>query len=213
MPVSFDDSGRLAPKVLKLSPAAKAAWIGFSNQVELQLGADGRFCDVRGAAAKTAENAARIACLFHVLQHGTEGEVGLEDFNSAKAIAAWHLGESVRFFGEIAMPPELAAAARLEAWLVDFCRRNQVAVVPAAAVQKSGPSRLRAKADVEAALAELAVLQRVRVLKQGRAKSYAMNPAILDAERTARTARTATANPKDEKGTMAHCINQEEVEI
>ena len=212
-PVRFDDSGRLAPKMLKLSPDAKAGWIAFSNQVELQLGADGQFCDVRGAAAKTAENAARIACLFHVLQHGTDGEVGIEDFNSAKAIAAWHLSESLRFFGVAMMPPELAAAARLEAWLIDYCHRNHVGDVPAAAVQKAGPRGLRAKTEVEAAVGELAVLGRARVVKRGHARSIEANPALLDASKTARTAKTSTAKLKDEKETMTHYINQEEVEI
>jgi putative DNA primase/helicase len=212
-PVVFDDEGALAPAVLRLSRDAKAEWVRFHDEVERDLGAGGEFIDVRATAAKSAENAARIAAILHVVEHGPTGEVGLASMMSGTAIAAWHLSESRRFFGEIAMPPELANAARLEAWLIDHCNRNHVAVVPAAAVQKSGPRGLRAKAAVESAICELAVLGRVRVAKAGHAKSYELNPALLDASKTARTAKTATAQLKNKNEIMPHCISKEEVEI
>jgi putative DNA primase/helicase len=212
-PVVFDDEGELTPAVLRLSRDAKAEWVCFHDEVERDLGAGGEFIDVRATAAKSAENAARIAAILHVVEHGPTGEVGIASMMSGTAIAAWHLSEARRFFGEIAMPLELANAARLEAWLVEYCDRNHVAVVPAAAVQKSGPRGLRAKAAVESAIGELAVLGRVRVAKAGHAKSYELNPALLDASKTARTAKTATAKLKNKNETMTHCISKEEVEI
>jgi putative DNA primase/helicase len=212
-PVVFDDDGELAPAVLRLSPDAKAEWIRFHDQVERDLAPSGEFIDVRATAAKAAENAARIAAILHVVEHGPTGEVEITSMMSGSAIAAWHLNEARRFFGEIAMPRELADAARLEAWLIAYCDRKHVGAVPAAQVQKSGPGGLRAKAAVEAALGELAVLGRVRVAKVGHAKSYELNPALLGVSKTARTATTSAAKLKDKKETMTHCINQEEVEI
>jgi putative DNA primase/helicase len=207
-PAIFDDDGELAPAVLRLSPDAKSEWVRFHDRVERELAAGGEFIDVRATAAKAAENAARIAAILHVVEHGPTGEIGLASMMSGTATAGWHLGEARRFFGEALMPPELATAARLESWLIDYCHREHVGAVPAAAIQKSGPRGLRAKVAVESALGELAVLGRVRVAKVGHSKSYEVNPALLDASKTARTAKL-----KDKKEAMTHCINPEEVEI
>jgi putative DNA primase/helicase len=129
-------------------------------------------------ASKAADNAARLAALFHVFEGGT-GPVSLSAFNSARRIVAWHLNEGRRFFGELALPAELADAARLDEWLLAYCRRDRVTSVPVSAIQKSGPGRLREKAKLEPVLRELADLGRVRQIRDGKAKTIDINPALL----------------------------------
>ena len=71
-----DEHGSLTPPVLDLSPQARAEWIRFHDEVERELGAHGEWRGVRDFAAKAAENAARMAALFHVLEHGLQARWG-----------------------------------------------------------------------------------------------------------------------------------------
>lgn len=45
---------------------------------------------------------------------GAGGAIGADAFEGASRITAWHLSEARRFFGELALPAELADAARLD---------------------------------------------------------------------------------------------------
>ena len=53
------------------------------------------------------------------------GAIGLDSFERASRITAWHLSEARRFFGELALPAELADAARLDSWLIEHCQRER----------------------------------------------------------------------------------------
>src|SRR5262249_54651007 len=67
--------GRLTPTMLPLGSAAKLAWIELHDAVEYELGIGGQFSDVHDVASKTADNAARIAALFHLFVHGTTNPI------------------------------------------------------------------------------------------------------------------------------------------
>jgi len=192
MPVPIDDTGVLTPIVLPFTPEAKGAWIAYHDAIESELRTGGELYDVRDVASKSADNAARLAALFQVFEH-SPGAIGLDAFQRAARIAAWHLNESRRFFGLLALPIEVSDAARLDTWLLGYCRRESVTRVPVSIVQKCGPSGLRGKVAIEGAVGELAELHRARLVKSGKAKVVEVNPALLSGTRTAKTARTATA--------------------
>ncbi|MGH6829688.1 MAG: YfjI family protein, partial [Methylocella sp.] len=174
----IDEEGTLAPAVLSLTPDAKAAWVAFHDAIEAELRTGGELYDVRDVASKTADNAVRLAALFHVFERGT-GAIGPECFAGASRIAPWHLNEARRFFGELALPAELANAARLDSWLVDYCRRERTHIVPRREVQRCGPNGLRAKAALSEALRELAEADRIREVHEARRKDILVNPALL----------------------------------
>lgn len=176
-PVPIDD-GALTPLVLKLSPDAKAAWITFHDAIEIELSAGRELYDVRDVASKTADNAARLAALFHTFR-GNIGPVGLDDMESGARIAAWHLHESRRFLGELAQPAAVANPARLESWLLDYCRREGTDTVPTRDVLRGGPGGLRDKAAFTEAVSELEELGRARLVQDGRKKLVQINPALL----------------------------------
>lgn len=178
LPAPVNDAGELTPQVLELAPDARRAWVAFHDAVEAELRDGGDLADVKDVASKAADNAARLAGLFHVFEEGV-GAVSLAAFQSAARLVAWHLSEARRFFGELALPAELADAGRLDEWLLAYCHRERVASVPVSAVQKSGPSGLREKAALDPALRELAELGRVRLIREGRAKTIDINPALL----------------------------------
>jgi putative DNA primase/helicase len=191
MPVPIDDNGVLTPIVLSFTPEAKGAWIAYHDAIESELRTGGELYDVRDVASKSADNAARLAAHFQVFQHGP-GAIGLDAFQRAARIAAWHLNESRRFFGLLALPIEVSNAARLDAWLIDYCRRERVQKLPVSRIQTYGPNAIRSKAAIEAATGELRELYRAKLVESGHARVVAVNPALL-VPTTATTARTATA--------------------
>jgi len=75
--VPIADDGSLSPTILPLTADAKAAWVKFHDDIERELRSGGDLYDVRDVARKTADNAAHIAALFHVFEHGPGGAIGL----------------------------------------------------------------------------------------------------------------------------------------
>ena len=178
-PVPMDEDGGLTPGMLTLAPDAKAAWVAFHDAIEAELSTGGELHDVRDVASKTADNAARLAALFHTFT-GSIGPIDLEAMESASRIAAWHLHEARRFLGELAMPAELANPKRLEAWMLDYCQREGADSVPTREIQRCGPNGLRDKAVIESAVKELAELGRAKLVTEGKKKSVQLNPALLE---------------------------------
>lgn len=179
--VPIDEDGALWPPVLPLAADTKAAWVMFHDTIESELRSGGELYDVRDVASKTADNAARIATLFQIFEHGSGGAVGLAAFEGASRIAAWHLHEARRFYGELALPEEQADAARLDCWLLDYCRREKTNIVPRREVQRNvTPGHLRQKVALDLALAELVEAGRVQLAQDGRRKEIHINPVLLE---------------------------------
>jgi len=176
-PISED--GALTPQMLTLTPEAKAAWIEFHDGIEIQLSSGGILFDVRDVASKIADNATRLAALFQVFE-GDLGAISLDAFERASAIVAWHLNESRRFFGEIALPAELADAVRLNDWLIQHCKREHTHYVAKRYAQQYGTIRDATRLD--AAINELEALDRIQIRRDGKKISIWLNPKLLTQE-------------------------------
>ena len=150
------EHGCLTPVVLDLSPQARAEWIPLHDEIEHELGARGEWRGVRDVAAKAAENAARMAALFHVLAHDATGTVAFEEICAASSIVRWHLNEARRLLADMETPPSLVAAIRLEAWLRNEVQSNDTDRVPAKRTYQYGPNCVRDGRDLRAALGMLA---------------------------------------------------------
>lgn len=177
-PVRLDDLGQLDPAVLDLDPAAKDVWIEFHNTVEAELAPGGDMAEARDVASKAGDNAARMAALFHAFEHGPSGTIGGDHMQRAARIVAWHLFEARRFLNQIAVPEAVGDAMALEAWLVDYCRREGLTVAPCNRVQKFGPNRTRRKPALDAALNELEGAGRIRRATEGRKAVIFLHPEI-----------------------------------
>ena len=177
-PAPVDEDGILTPAMLTLTPDAKAAWVSFHDAIETELATGGELYDLRDVGSKAADNVVRMAALFHVFA-GSIGPVDFDCVESAVQIVTWHLFESKRFLGELAMPAELANPLRLETWMLDYCRREITDRVPTRQIQQFGPGGLRDKTTHADAIKELAELGRARLVMDGKKKAVLINPALL----------------------------------
>jgi putative DNA primase/helicase len=179
-PAPINEAGALEPTMLKLSPEAKAEWVKFHDDVEVELSADGELYDVRDVASKAAENVARLAALFHVIEHGPGGVIGADSLKNAAQIVAWHLTEAQRFFGELALPVDLANAVKLDGWLLAHCQKKGENSIARRDVQRLGPNRLRKSKALDAAIEFLVEADRVRLDEGNRRKQLRISPLLLD---------------------------------
>ena len=175
-PVPIDDEGALTPPLMSLTPEAKAAWVEYHDEIESMLANGGELYDVRDCASKSADNAARMAALFQIFEGGSNA-IGRDAFENASHITAWHLNESRRFFGELALPTEMANAVRLDNWLLELFRRERSQFVGKNHVRQHGP--LRDGIALDAAIRELTDLDRIRLTKDGRRLNIRLNPLLI----------------------------------
>ena len=176
LPLPLGEDGTLDPPPLDLDPQAKQGWIQFHDAIEQELGDGGELRQVRDIASKVADSAARLSALFHVYLHGPQGTIGPDTFASAARIVAWHLSESRRFFGELALPQELSDASRLDGWLITYANRERTLLVPKHAARQFGPIRDGERLDH--AIRELDAADRLRVRKEGRRILLVLNPRL-----------------------------------
>jgi putative DNA primase/helicase len=176
-PLAIDDEGELHPSALPLTAEAKAVWVAFHDEVEARLAVGGDYADIRDVASKCADNAARLAALFHIFEYGGGGAVGPGAMEGGCMLAAWHLDEARRFFGEIALPQEMADAARMSHWVLQYAKTLGVAEVATRDLQRMGP--IRKKDRLEAGLDELQAHHHVRVVKDGKRRWVVINPTLM----------------------------------
>ena len=179
-PVTIDEHGALSPAVLSLDPEAKRVWVRFHDDIERQLCTGGELSEVRDVASKAADNAARLAALFHAVELGPGDAVGPKTLENAARIVAWHVNEARRVFGGLALSPELTDTARLDRWLVHYCRHKGVQVVSRRELQRNvTPVHLRKGTALDDALKALEEVHRVRQRTTDRRKDIQINPALL----------------------------------
>ncbi|HMT94917.1 YfjI family protein [uncultured Thiothrix sp.] len=165
---------------LQLSALALELWREYFNSVEYELRTGGDMQDYKDIASKSADNAARLAGLFHLFEGCSVYDTIHPDImEAAITLAAWHLYEARRFFGEIAVPTDLSNAIRLDAWLLDYCKTNHTSRLGRRDIQRFAPNRVRNGSDLDKALYELEAANRIRQISEGRKVHIQINPALL----------------------------------
>lgn len=173
MPVADAATMALEPRRLRLDRGAFDVWRMFHDEVECELAARGEFAELRDFAAKAAEQAARLACVLHVFEHGPSGAIGAGSMEAGAKLAAWHLHEARRVLGLVGHSGELADATALLEWLGE-----QVKPPTAGDILRLGPYRVRDKGRRDRALAKLAEHHLAGELKVGKATHVVLNPAL-----------------------------------
>lgn len=176
---SMNERGALELPRLDLSPQAQGVWIHFHNEVERELKPGGDMAETRDVASKAADNAARMAALFHIYEQGLTGAISAAHMQAAMQIVTWHLYEASRFLGEVALPQALDNAAKLDAWLLQHCRATKSHSVRTRYVRQYGPRSLRKDSALDEAAVELVDAYRVRLVQKGKQIQLEVNPFLL----------------------------------
>ena len=176
MAPNIDESGMLTPQTIELTAEAKKQWITFHDNIESKLGSGGELADVKDVASKAADNATRLAAIFHVFEHGI-GPICEDCFCRAALVVDWHVHESKRFFGDILLPEEQLRMIRLNDWLIRHCLEHNTSYVSTRTAQQRGP--IRKKAELEATIKDLQELDRIQIQVDGKQKRIALNPMLL----------------------------------
>jgi putative DNA primase/helicase len=179
---SFNEANDLAPPTLRLSPRARLVWAEFHDDVERELRPAGMLADVRDFASKAGDNAARLAALFHLLEHGPGGEIGEGSMSAGAALATWFVLEAARFAGQMAVSQKTADALALDNWLRARCRKDGATSIPKRQALQYGPAQVRSSEALAHAMDELMQAGRARFGTDGRVQTIEVNPALLRSE-------------------------------
>ena len=179
----LNEQGTLEPPVVPLSPKAHEHWVKFFNTVETKLGPSGAFAEIKDFASKAADNAARMALIFEMVEQGCIPQsVGLENFNNAAGLVYWHLLEAIRFSHQINIPSDQLRAIKLDEWLIDRCKNESIDRVERSIIQRYGPRALRNGKHLDSALSSLDEAGRVRIESKGKKKVILVNPVLIGGE-------------------------------
>lgn len=116
-PETTTDPRELAPSTVRLSHDARSCLIRFANEVERLQGDGGDFAHIRGFASKAAEQAARIAGVFTLLEDQTAHTVTQSVMLDAIGLTSWYLSEAQRTLDAGQVDPTLEMADLLRVWL------------------------------------------------------------------------------------------------
>lgn len=165
----LNQSGCINLPILKMNPQAKHLWIGFFNSIEAGLTAQGQWMEIKDFASKAAENAVRLAALFHLFS-GKTGDISVEHIEQAITLMNWYLSEARRLLEPQSNQPSLEDARKLLVWLLQ--QRPQT-TTPRDILQ-FGP--LRNKEQRDNALETLVEHQHIRLIKNGNKTHITLNP-------------------------------------
>ena len=175
----LQEEGGVAPRLIKLDPAASNAWRTFHDVVEEQLRPGGELSEVKDAASKVADNVARVAAIFQMFADGSATHIDDENMEAAVRIVYWHLTETRRFLQKHSLPDELGRAALLDDWLIRHCQSESKLSVSKRSVMQRGPNSIRKTDVLDEALQELVNLNRIKLDQSGRTQVIRLNPALV----------------------------------
>jgi len=102
--------------VISLSRLAKEKWIRYFNSIESGLAKNSQWFAIKDFAAKSAENIARLATLFHLFE-GKQGDISVESIEQSIEIINWHLIETKILLSSGDEKKSVGNAKKLSRWL------------------------------------------------------------------------------------------------
>jgi len=114
-----------------------------------------------------------------VLAHGPFGVIEADDVDAAEAVIRWHLHEARRLLSDLDISTDLAAAMRLDNWLIAEARRTGSHRIATNRIYRCGPSTVRDAKDMKTKLAMLTERRRARLVEEGRRRFVEVNPMLI----------------------------------
>ncbi len=150
VPLPMDAETReLSPRLLPLTPEARALLIEFSDTIERAQAPGGDLEHLPGFASKAAEQAARIAGVLTLFRDLHAWAVMAEDMANAIELAQFYLSEAKRLLEAASVSREIRLAEVLRRWLLEDWRHPEI--MPSEVVQR-GPNQLRETPKAKATL-------------------------------------------------------------
>ncbi|MDQ2092744.1 YfjI family protein [Rhodalgimonas zhirmunskyi] len=150
IPLPMDEETReLSPRLMPLTPEARALLVRFSDAIEKEQAPGGDLAHVSGYASKAAEQAARIAGVLTLWRDLKSPAVTVQDMGDGIAIAQFYLGEAVRLADAATVSHEIDRAEALRKWLLESWPHPEIMVRD---VVRLGPNPLRESPKARAAL-------------------------------------------------------------
>lgn len=178
--VPMNNRGELEPSLMNLSPDAKRVWVDYHDEIESKLGKGCEFADIRDAASKSADNAARLAALFAYFENQTPSTpISAEQMCSGIAIAGWHLFEAQRFFASLSITQDQQDVKALNEWLTTYCIDNAIDRITRRDIHQLEPNPTRNKDRRDGALETPEQHHRVTLEKVANSQMVILNPALL----------------------------------
>jgi phage/plasmid primase-like uncharacterized protein len=142
LPLADGAQNTLAPRTLRLAPAAGRLWIAFYDHIEKELASGGSLEPIRGLANKLPEHAARIAGVLALVGDIDTTEVAPVAMERGIELAQHYAVEGLRLYGASRVRAELGLSQALLDWLLS--RAEPVVSLPC--IYQLGPGAIRDKA-------------------------------------------------------------------
>ena len=128
MPVKEGKPNELEPRKLTFDKEAARLWTSFADDVEKNMGAGGKWEQIRGFANKLPEHAARLAGVLALVHNIRTHTVGLDFLSAGIALVSYYVAEAQRLHEQGYVDPDLALAERLLNWLHKNWEENLVSL-------------------------------------------------------------------------------------
>jgi len=166
----------LEPSVLSLDSDAKAHWAEYHDEVEEQTSNVGELANVSDFASKSAEQAVRLAALFHVFSERDGLVIDAETMQKGIRIAAWYLAEALRLIGVYETPQNLADARTLIDWMLGQGKDS----FTTSDIARSGPRATRVKDRRDLALVAAIHHGQLAQERDGKKSTYFLNQKLKE---------------------------------
>jgi len=185
---------RLSRKTIPLDDEAKQVWIKYYNTTEALQRKGENLEFLRDVAGKTADNATRLAGIFHALEYEGEidGCITATHMTMGCQVAEYYLHEALNYLDSSELPEEFKNAQDISERLVSYCmKRKQKGVniddgllwheITHRGIQRIAPRKISDKKSIAPILVELEDAGHiVSNYERGKSIVYVINPALVN---------------------------------
>jgi hypothetical protein len=143
LPLVEGRTNELSPRVVSLATNARKIWIGFADNIEVQIAPDGALAQVKGLANKLPEHAARLAAVLALVADIEVSEISAEHLSAEIVLAEHYAAEALRMFEGSRIDADLILAQKLLSWLVGSWTEPAISLLD---IYQNGPNAIRDKA-------------------------------------------------------------------
>lgn len=139
-PLEFDDYGTLKPRVLTLENDAKSCWVEFHDHVERSIASGEELNSITSWGAKAAEQLARLAALFQIVETNTKSTVVKKhNIENAIKLVVYYMSEVLKLNNS----SKNLVNEKVLRWLIAYCKKNNTNHIVKYTVQQKIHNDLR----------------------------------------------------------------------